>query len=369
MKLVCGQQELTKAINVVSKAVTNRTTIPVLKGILLETTDDGRLSISASDMDLSINTSIQADIREPGSVVVTAKLFSDIVRKLPGVEVTMETFENAISIKSVNSDFKIGTFDADEFPVINNIENDQEYIEFELDTFKKMIDKTSFSASIDDARGIITGVLIDLNQDEIQMAAIDGYRMAINRSTMYNETPHTFVISARILNEISKIIGELPEDEEKGKLFLDKKKAVFLFGGIQAEAKLLEGRFIDYKKVIPHDSSIKLKVKRSDLIDSVERASLLSVAGKNNLITIDLKGNTMEVSSDSEEGNVKDDIVVENEGGDLRIGFNSHYLLDALKAVSDDEIMMKLNTSVTPCVIEPLEGDEYLYLILPVRIK
>ncbi|MDD6154204.1 MAG: DNA polymerase III subunit beta [Eubacteriales bacterium] len=375
MKFKCSQQELTRAINVVSKAVSTRTTLPVMKGILLEAGEDGVVKISASDMDLFIRTSIEAEVEEPGKTVVMAKLFSEIIRKLPGVEVTLasaaETGEDGgtLLIKSMNSSFNIGTISPDEFPVVNNVDDDQEYIEFELGTFKKMIDKTSFSASIDDARGIITGVLIDLAQDEIQMVSIDGYRMAINKSTMYNQEPHTFVIAAKVLNDISKIIADLSEDEKKGRLYLDKKKAVFLFGNIQAETRLMEGRFIDYKKIIPQSSAITVIANRTDLISSVERASLLTAVGKNNLITISLAGNTMEISSDSEQGNVKDELLVENEGGDLRIGFNAHYLLDALKAVDDEKIKIKLNTAVAPCIIEPVEEDSYLYLILPVRIK
>ena len=226
MKFICQQQNLIRILNIVSKAVSVRTTMPVLKGILLKA-ENGRLTMSASDLDLSIEDSTDAEISEPGSVIVMARLFSDIVRKLPGEEVQIETEgDNNVLIKSMNSEFKIIGMPADEFPVINTQNEESEFIEFDKSTFKEMIDKTSFAASIDEARGVITGVLLELSQEEVQMVAIDGFRMAINRRTMYNDKPYRFIIPARILNELSKIIADTETDNDKAKLYLNEKKAI-----------------------------------------------------------------------------------------------------------------------------------------------
>ena len=369
MKLICQQQSLIKVLNIVSKAVSVRTTIPVLKGIMLKA-ESGKLTMSASDLDLSIQDSADAEVSEPGSVIVMARLFSDIVRKLPGEEVQIETGEdNDVYIKSMNSEFKIIGMPADEFPVINTESEKSEFIEFDKTTFKEMIDKTSFAASIDEARGVITGVLLELSQEEIQMVAIDGFRMAINRRTMYNEKPYRFIIPAKILNELSKIISETEGGSEKAKLYLNDKKAVFRFDDVQAELKLLEGNFIAYKDILPKNSKITVICDRALLMESIERASLLTKTGKNNLIKMNIMQNVIEITSDSDEGNVKEDIVVDKSGEDLVIGFNAHYVLDVLKAIDDEKIKILLNSSINPCLIEPEQGDDYQYLILPVRIS
>ena len=368
MKFICEQKNLLKVLNVVSKAVSNRTTIPVLKGIMIKA-EEGKITLSASDLDISIQDSCEAEILEEGSIIVMARLFSDMVRKLPGEEVQIETDDNNnFYINSSNFSSNIIGLPVDEFPIINSLTEDSEFIEFDKDVFSEMVRKTSFAASIDEARGIITGVLIELSQEELQMVAIDGFRMAINRRTMYNEKPYRFVISARILNELAKIIDE-QEDETKLKLYLNEKKAIFRIGTIQAELKILEGKYIDYKGILPKENKISLTIDRVLLLESLERASLLTKAGKNNLIKMNIMKDVVEITSDSEKGETKDDIIIEKTGDDLVIGFNAHYLLDVLKAITDEKIKLLMNTGINPCLVEPVEGDDYQYLILPVRIN
>ena len=369
MKFICQQQNLIKALNIVSKAVSVRTTIPVLKGIMLKA-ESGKLTMSASDLDLSIQDTVDAEVSESGSVIVMARLFSDIVRKLPGEEVQVEFNDDKnVFIKSMNSEFKIIGMPTDEFPVINSETDESEFIEFDKSTFREMIDKTSFAASIDEARGVITGVLLELSQEEIQMVAIDGFRMAINRRTMYNEKPYRFIIPARILNELSKIIADTESDNDKARLYLNDKKAVFRFDDVQAELKLLEGNFIAYKDILPKTSRITVICDRALLMESIERASLLTKTGKNNLIKMNIMQNVVEITSDSDEGNVKEELIVDKSGEDLVIGFNAHYILDVLKAIDDEQIKILLNSSINPCLIEPAQGDDYQYLVLPVRIS
>ena len=322
----------------------------------------------------SYNSAISVDAKLPEGVdfkgVVKGQDFYNCINKLPGDEIQIETDdENNVFIKSMNSEFKIIGMSADEFPVINNETDESEFIEFDKSTFKEMIDKTSFAASIDEARGIITGVLLELSQEEIQMVAIDGFRMAINRRTMYNEKPYRFIIPAKILNELSKIITETESESDKARLYLNNKKAIFRFDDIQAELKLLEGNFIAYKDILPKDARITVVCDRNLLMESIERASLLTKTGKNNLIKMNIMENVIEITSDSDEGNVKEEIIVDKVGEDLVIGFNAHYVLDVLKAIDDDQIKILLNSSINPCLIEPAEGNDYQYLILPVRIS
>lgn len=368
MKFSCNQQLLSKALNTVSKAVTSRTTIPILKGILLEVGSDNMLKLSASDLDLSIEKRIEVSAEEEGSVVVSARLFSDIVRKLPNEEILIEEQENnTIVIKCLASEFTIVGQPADEFPSIGEI-NLENQISLEKDILKEMIKKTSFAASIDESKGIIVGVLIEMEEESLNMVALDGFRMAITREAVKNKEKKKIIIAARILNEINKIISE-NEDNKEIFFILDEKKAVFLLDETKIVLRLLEGDFIKYNDILPKEYKSKVNVNRSELLNSIERASLLAKEGKNNLIKLSIFRDKIIITSRSEEGNVKEEVFIEKEGTDLDIGFNSKYILDVLKAVNDESISMEFNTSVSPCLIKPLEGRAFEYLVLPVRIS
>ena len=368
MKFSCNQQTLSRALNTVSKAVTSRTTIPILKGILLEVNEDNTLTLSASDLDLSIEKRIGVNAEESGSVVVSARLFSDIVRKLPNEDIQIEEQENnTIIIKCLASEFTIVGQPADEFPNIGEINLDKK-LSLEKDILKEMIKKTSFAASIDESKGIIVGVLVEMEEEYLNMVALDGFRMAITREAMKNEEKKKIIIAARILNEINKIISE-NEDSKEIFMILDEKKAVFLLDETKVVLRLLEGDFIKYNDILPKEYKSKVIVSRNDLLNSIERASLLAKEGKNNLIKLSIFRDKIIITSRSEEGNVKEEVFVEKEGTDLDIGFNSKYLLDVLKAVDDEKIALEFNTSVSPCLIKPTEGRKYEYLVLPVRIS
>lgn len=369
MKFSCNQQSLSKALNIVSKAVTARTTIPILKGILLRVDDKGQLTMSASDLDLSIEKKLDVDNYEPGSVVVYAKLFGDIIRKLPNDVITISCEDEKVLIKCASSEFNIIGLPADEFPTINVPEDTSDIILFDQDILKEMIRKTSFAASIDEARGVITGVLIEMEEKSLNMVSLDGFRMAITREDMINKERENIIIPAKILNEISKIISEADtEESDQVRLIISDKRAIFLIEDIKVVLRLLEGDFVKYRDILPKESKTRIVLNRSDFLNSIERASLLAKVGKNNLIKLDIRDGNMEITSKSEEGNVKEEVIVSKEGNDLVIGFNSKYLMDVLKVIDDDEIVMLFNSGISPCLVEPVNGNQFEYLILPVRI-
>lgn len=367
MRFTCSQQQLSRAINTVSKAVTARTTIPILKGILIKVTKDGILSLSASDLDLSIEKKISVHVEEEGSVVVLSKLFGDIIRKLPNENIKIEKIEeNNINIKCSSSEFTIVGLPPDEFPNIGEIESNYRIL-LSKDIFKEMIKKTVFAASIDESKGIIVGALIEIEENSINMVALDGFRMAVAREKIINKEAKKIIVSAKILNEINKIISE-SEEGENIELILDNKKAVILLESTKIVLRLLDGEFIKYRDITPKEFKTNVVLNKTDFTESVERASLLAKEGKNNLIKLDIHENNMIITSKSEEGNVKENVIISKDGDNLEIGFNSKYLLDALKAINTEEIKIELNTSISPCLIKPIEGNEYEYLILPVRL-
>lgn len=368
MKFICNQQSLAKALNIVSKAVTTRTTIPILRGILLEVTPDNKLKMSASDLDITIEETIDILDGESGSIVVQSRLFGDIVRKLPNAPVTVSMEDEKVRIRCMNSDFNIIGLSPEEFPNIVNEGQGDKFITFNKDILRNMIRKTSFAASIDESKGVITGILIELENNQINLVAIDGYRMAVTREVMITEDEHKVIISAKIMDEINKILSEVDDDEENVKLLLSEQKAVLIIGNVKVVLRLMEGNFVPYKDILPKDNKIKVKINKHDFMESIERASLFSKEGKNNLIKLSIKDTIITITSKSEEGNLREEIVVEKEGNDLDIGFNAKYVLDVLKAIDDEEILMLFNTGITPCLITPIEGENYVYLILPVRL-
>ncbi len=364
MKFACTQLSLIKAISTVDKAVSTRTTIPALKGILLNVKDN-RLFLTASDLDLSIETAIEIQAESEGSVVVNAKLFGDIIRKLPSAIVKLEEINGKLFISCLGSEFNIVTLPADEFPNIGMV-NELHKINLNKDIFKDLIKKTSFAASIDEKKGSLTGCLMQFSDNCLELAALDGFRMAIAKAALPGENKKV-LIPARILTELAKLLNDI--DASDISLILDEKRAEVFMDETRVVIRLLEGEFIRYKDIIPKEYKTRVIVSAKEMLNSIERASLLAKEGKNNLIRLEITDGNIEISSRSEEGNVKENISAETEGDNLVIGFNSKYISDVLKVVSDDEIAFEMGNAVSACLIKPVSGDEYTYLVLPVRIS
>lgn len=365
MKITCSQRTLNKALNTVFKAVTNRTTIPILKGILMETTSDNTVKLTATDSEISIEKEIECKVEEPGKIVVSSRLFTDIVKKLPDDDIVIAEADGVVGIRCRSYNSEIVSLPAEEFPDISEVE-EVERIVFNKDTFKKMVRKTAFAASTDESRGILTGILIETKEGVLTMVALDGFRMSIVREAIDTDQEISIVISARILNEINKILSD-EEEEDDFVMIFDNKKTVFNIGTTKITSRLLEGSYINYKEIIPKIKSNSVIADKNELIEVIERASLFS--NKNNLIRLLFKEEKIVISSRSEEGNLREEMDVLIDGEGLEIGFNSKYVLDALKAIDDEKILLELNTNVTPCLVKPEEGEAFEFLILPVRIN
>ncbi len=367
MEFTCNQSTLAKALNTVSKAVTSRTTLPVLKGILLDATQDNKLVLIASDLEISIKTDIDVDVVEPGSTVVVAKLFSDIIRKLPNDMVTISNTDGTIKIKTNYSEFELIGMPVDEFPSIGEKEEGSSEFVFDKELFRKMVAQTAFAASSEESKGILMGILTEINDRNVVMVSLDGFRLALVNEKINADINTSFVIMAKVMGEVSKIAMESDEDSDI-KISLGKKKALFSIGRTDIILRIMEGDFIRYRDIIPADYVTKVSVRRDLLLEGIERASLFAKEGKNNLVVISIVNNLMTITSNSEEGGVKEEVIVEKEGNDIKIGFNSKYVIEVLKAIDEEEISLNLKTSISPCVVRPIDGKEFEYLILPVRI-
>jgi DNA polymerase-3 subunit beta len=391
MKFLCAQSELLKALNIVSRAVTTRTTLPILRGILLRSKEGTGLSLSASDLDISIETHIEAEIKEEGSLLLPSKILGDIVRKLGQGEVSFNENEGgSVDIKCLNAEYKIMGMAVEEFPNIHG-EVKGGRISIERSRMKEMIRKTCFAASVDETRGIITGVLMELKRDSVNMVALDGFRMAVVRERSENDEERNIIIPASILSEVGRIISDTEEGkrsdegkekeekenkevEEKERLYhkfdilTDDKKAFFDLKNTTVVSRLLEGIFVKYEDIMPKEYKTSVILNKEELKESVERASVLIKEGKNNFIKMAFSNGRMLLTSRNEEGTFRDEIATEQTGNDLEIGFNARFILDALKVIPDEDIVLALNSAVTPCLIRPTEGNGYEYLILPVRL-
>ena len=371
MKIICKQEKLIKALNIVSKAVSPTSTIGITKGILIKTEGDMQISLSATDIQISITTAIDAVVNEKGGVVVTARLFIDLIRKMPPGDILITTDEkNVVGIKNENSDYSLQGKNEEEFPRIDSEEEGKKIL-LDKESFRDMIDGTAFAASTDESRGVITGVLFEIKDGNLSLVALDGYRVAIKREKgeAFKGEEVKAIIPSRLMKEVSKILAETSDDESETQLDIGERRIKVFTQDTLVRVNMLEGEYIKYRDVLPKDSKVTVVISRDDLLNAVERAAMLRSEGKNAFVRFSIADKNVLVSSRADEGRGRETISAEKKGEDLEIGFDAKFLTDVLKAIKDDDIEMHFNTSVSPCLIKPFSGEGFEYLILPVRLS
>lgn len=366
MKIICNQKVLAHKIGIVQKAINGKTTLELLKGILL-TAKNETVTLTGYDLEIGIDTYAQAEVIEEGEIVINARLFGDIIRKLPDTFVEIETdSDNNVYINCLNSRFKIKGDSATEYPRLPEV-NKNELYDIPQDLLKNMIKQTVFAISQDQTKPILMGELLEIVNGNISLVAIDGYRLAVRASSIENVTDDIkVIIPGKTLHDVN---GLLSSEDDSIKIGFDEKNAIFIINETKIITRLLEGEFIDYKKLLPREYGVRAKVNTKELLNSIERASLLSQSEKNNLIKLSIRDNSMAITSNTERGNVYEEVGIELEGDYLDIAFNSRYFLDALKVIDSEEIFIEFTTNVNPCIIKPTDGTKYTYLLLPVRIS
>ncbi len=364
MLLNCVGLELSEAFLRVSKAIPNKITNPILEGIKLSAEDD-TLTLSATDTDLSIEKKIKADVKIEGETVVPGKFITEFVKKLSSSDIELEVNErNQLLIRYDGNESVIQCYNPVEYPGFKKIKTD-EWFGISQKDFKALINKTIFSVAIDDSRPILKGVLLDINQKEVTAVALDGYRLAQVNKKASSNVKKSIVVPTRSLNEISKL---LDDTDEIINVYIDNNAIMIDTFDTKIISRLLEGDFVNYKQIIPMNHETYVIVNKVQLEDALERVSLLSKVGQNNFVKFDIKENSLILTSNSEIGNIKEKISAVLNGKDVSIAFNPRFILEALKVNSDEFVKLCLNTPSNPCVIVPTEGDEFLYLILPVRM-
>lgn len=366
MKVICDGLDLSIATSQVIKAISNRTTNPVLEGIKLEAKGEF-LKLSATDLELAIEKEIRGDIKEEGVTVVPGRFFSEFIKKLTNEKIELELNEkNKLKISYTDSETYLQCYNPNEFPNLNIIE-DKEFFLITKTNFKNLISKSVFATALDDTRPVLKGCFIELSGDNISSVGLDGYRMAIARKKLEQETTQntSFIVPAKSLIEINKSIED---SDDVIKVCFQRNFLMVESDGARIITRLIDGDFINYKQILPNSYSTTVIVSKNSFEEAIDRTSVLSRADKNNLVKFDFKDNLLTLSSNSDIGNIKENIGVSLSGNDLSIAFNARYFTECLRAVSDEAINLCFNMPSSPCLITPSSGDEFTFLILPVRI-
>jgi DNA polymerase-3 subunit beta len=363
----CSQSNLSKAINIVQKAVSIKSNHPILQGILIETVDN-KIKLTGNDLNIGIECIIDANVEQEGSIVITSKLFGELVRKLPASNVKFEIKDNnVVNISCEKSKYTLIGQSSLEFPALPDIE-EMMTCDIESDLLRNMIRQTTFATSQDESRPILTGALIEIENSNISMVAIDGFRLAIRKALIETELNHKVVIPGKTLQEIFKIISNVDNDK-KIKMAITDKHILFEVDETRLISRLLEGEFIKYAQILPKENNTEIIVDANDLLNCIERASLLARESKNCAIKFNINENVLNITSNVEVGSVNEEINIDFSGNELEIGFNPKYIIDALKVIDSEKVKLEFSTNVSPCIIKPTDNDNYIYLVLPVRIS
>jgi len=364
MKLICSKSDLLTGVNIVSKAVPSKTTMSILECILIDASK-GMISLTANDMEMGIETIIEGTIEEKGIVALDAKIFSEIVRKLPDNDVVIETDKDSKTIITCEkAKFTIIGKSGDDFSYLPQLEKNNPVI-ISSYTLKEVIRQTIFSISDNDSNKLMSGELFDINGEELKVVSLDGHRISIRKINLKNSyAPVKIIIPGKTLNEISKILsGDADSDVA---IYITDKHVIFEFDNTTVVSRLIEGEYFKIDQMLSNDYETKVKINKKELLSCIDRATLLVKDGDKKPIIINITDESMELKINSTVGSMNEDIDITKNGRDLMIGFNPKFLIDALRVIDDEEISMYLVNPKAPCFIRDDENS-YIYLILPVN--
>ncbi|MDR3263112.1 MAG: DNA polymerase III subunit beta [Clostridiales bacterium] len=365
MKFFCESTELSDAVLKASKALPVKKQMPILEGMKFKAEGD-TLTILASDLDLSIQKTIKADIKIEGEAVISGHFIADFVKKLKDETIEINVNNNQMTIIYSENKVTLQCLNNDEYPPIMFL-TDEKSFDIKGKELKTMIDKVIFCAATDDMRPIYKGCNIEAGEGKITAVALNGIRLGYNkRDAVLDGVNAKFIVPSRSLNEVSKLIDS-PEDNVK--IILQRNSVQFNAGGTSIISRLIEGNYIDYKKIVPNEFSVEVVADKKQLEEAIERATLILREEKGDIIKLEIKEKIIEITSRSELGNIKETITASIKGKDLTIAFNAKFLLDMLRNIDEEYIKMYFINSTSPCVIKPIEGDSYMYLILPMKLQ
>ena len=364
MKLICSKSNLLQGVNIVSKAVPTRTTMAILECILIDASSD-EIKLIANDMELGIETIIEGDIVENGIIALDAKIFSEIVRKLPDNEVVIETdasFKTVITCEKAK--FNIIGKSGEDFSYLPYIEKNDP-IAISQFTLKELIRQTIFSIADNDNNRLMTGELFEINENQLKVVSLDGHRISIRNIELKDHYANKkVVVPGKTLNEISKILPGSVDDDVI--IYITDNHIIFEFMNTTVVSRLIEGEYFKIEQMLSSDYETKLKINKRELLNCIDRATLLVKEGDKKPIIMDIKDGVMELKINSFIGSMNEDIDIEKTGKDILIGFNPKFFIDALRVIDEEEVSLYMVNPKAPCFIRD-EQQSYIYLILPVN--
>lgn len=366
MKIICSKSNLAKGVNTVYKAVPSKTTMPILECILIDATND-IIRLTANDMELGIQTDVEGEIIDRGMIAIDARIFSEIVRKLPDNDVVIETKENLqTTITCEKAKFDLSGKLGEEFSYLPIIEKD-ESIEISQFTLKEMIRQTIFSIADTESNKLMTGELFEIKNNVLRVISLDGHRISIRKMELKDEVgDKKLIVPGKTLIEVSKILSG--EAESMVNISYTSNHIVFEFDNTVVVSRLIEGEYFKVDQMLSNDYETKVRINKKELLSSIDRATLLVKEGDKKPIIINIGDEVMELKIKSQIGSMDEEIYISKEGKDLLIGFNPKFLIDALRVIDNEEVVLYLMNAKAPCFIKDDE-ESYIYLILPVNFN
>lgn len=365
MKAFCSKDTLLTGVNTVQRAVSNKNTQPILQGILIKA-ENNSLIFEATDLEIGIRCVLPAQIEEEGTIVLPSRIFSDIVRKLPDTMIELEQQNDGINIHYYQSDIALRGFDPEEFPLLPDL-YDAVSFNLPVSLFKTMIRQTVFACSTEENRPVFTGTLLQIDGPNIRLVGTDTHRLAYRIAEIPNQEDFKFngIIPAKTMSEIYRL---LRDEDEILTIRFNQSQVIFQFGMVHLLSRLIDGQFPNYKQVIPNSCQTKVFLSSRLFQDAVERASLLARDGSHaNIIRLSVEEERLLIDQTSEIGKISEQMEIRMEGAQVKIAFNAKFLLDILKVIDTEDILLELSGPYSPGIIRPIDDPNYLYLVLPVR--
>ena len=367
VRFSCEKALVQQAVAAVSRAVAAKSSIPALEGILLECGEGLRLS--GYNMQTGIRTTVEAAVSEAGHIVLNARLFGEMIRRLPDDMVTFEADDKFnVKLNCGDASFELPGLSADDYPELPEVD-DQFSVDIRQGTLKAMINQTSFAVSTNESRPVHTGSLFEVGDQDLTVVSVDGFRLALRREPLDRAEggAFKFVAPGSALNEVEKICED---SDEKVTIIQGKRHLLFEAGATQLICRRLEGDFLDYKNAIPRNNPIRLTVDTKTMLGSLDRVSVVISEKLKSPVRCVFENGRVLLSAKTGAGEAKDICPLDGDGNGLEIGFNNRYLMDALRYAPADTVKMQLNTGISPCIITPVDdSDNFLYMVLPVRLK
>ncbi|HOO07206.1 MAG TPA: DNA polymerase III subunit beta [Ruminococcus sp.] len=366
MKFICNKIELSEAINNVSRAVSPKSTIAALEGIKVSVRP-GEVELTAYNLEMGIRTTIKADTQDSGEFVASSKLFSELTRRMNSDQITLTVDDNlVITILGDNTDCSFSAMSAEEYPDLPVVDSQRSFA-VKQSVLRSMINQTSYAASTNESKPVLTGELFDIEDGKFNLVAIDGFRLAIRSELTDCSESYHFVVPKKALQEVSTLIKE--DAAKDCTVCVNDRHIIFEINNVFVISRLLEGNFHNYKLSIPTSNKTEVIISKKDLANSLERCSLIIDDKNKSPIRCEIGGGTVKINCKTGIGRVSDTISADTTGDAVTIGFNNRLMLDALRVAEGDKVKIRLNGAMKVIELLPLDGESYIFLVMPIQLK